>query len=273
MKPAQFEYLRPDTLAEATHLLSGDTDVIPISGGQSLIPLMNLRMATCGKLVDLGRLQELRACNETDTHVVIGAGVTHAMIEDGEAPDPANGMMRKAARHIAYRAIRCHGTIGGSAAMADPAADWPCILLALNATVVIVGKAGQRSLAMDDFLQGTYETALKSGEVIRSFEIPKLPESALTATSKVNRKTGAFADAFCAVVFNGAESCIAVAAIGTRAQCLKSASQALAMRAPIADINSCVARDVAALLPAKDAYLQHLHETNACRAVAEVLRS
>ena len=273
MKPANFDYLRPASLAEAAQILSASTDAMPVAGGQSLIPLMNLRMATCGQLVDLGHMTDLRQCQESATHVVIGAGVTHAMIEDGQVPDPSQGMMRKAVRHIAYRAVRCHGTIGGSVAMADPAADWPCILLALNATVVIAHKAGERRLAMDAFLKGTYETALASGDIIKAFEIPKLATTARTATSKVNRKTGAFADALCAVVQDGASSRICVAAVGTRAQILKSASQALASNATEQDINRAIAIDIAALLPRADAYLQHLHTTNACRAVAEVLRS
>ncbi len=273
MKPANFDYLRPSSLAEAAQFLSADADTMPIAGGQSLIPLMNLRMATCRNLVDLSRLTDLRVSCEGPGHVLIGAGVTHSMIEDGQVPDPSQGMMRKAARHIAYRAVRCHGTLGGSVAMADPAADWPCILLALNATVIITSKAGERRFAIDDFLKGTYETALKSGEFIRAFEIPKLAATARTATSKVNRKTGAFADALCAVVLDGKEARIAIAALGTRAHILTSASQALGAKAALTDLNQAIATDIAALLPKSDAYLQHLHETNARRAVAEVIRS
>jgi carbon-monoxide dehydrogenase medium subunit len=246
---------------------------MPIAGGQSLVPLMHLRMATCHQLIDLGHIGDLRTCHESPTHVVIGAGVTHAMIEDGKVPDPSWGLMRKAARHIAYRAVRCHGTIGGSVAMADPAADWPCILLALNATVLIAAKAGERRLSMDAFLKGTYETALERGEIIKAFETPKLASTARTATSKVNRKTGAFADAICAVVMNGASSRICVAALGTRAQILTSASQALGSHAAMPDLNRAIASDIAALLPKADAYLQHLHTTNTCKAVAEVLHS
>ena len=273
MKPANFAYLRPSSLAEATQFLAADADTMPIGGGQSLIPLMNLRMATCRQLVDLSRLTDLRIWSESARHVVIGAGVTHAMIEDGQVPDPSQGMMRKAAHHIAYRAVRCHGTIGGSVAMADPAADWPCILLALNATVIITSVSGERRLSMDEFLKGTYETALKSGEFIRAFEIPKLAATARTATSKVNRKTGAFADALCAVVLDGQDARIAIAALGTRAHILKSASQALGSKATVAELHRAIASDIAALLPKSDAYLQHLHETNARRAIAEVTRS
>jgi carbon-monoxide dehydrogenase medium subunit len=272
MKPASFSYQRPASLMEAAQILASDSDAVAISGGQSLVPLMNLRMSTCTQLVDLARLPDLRKSTETMTHVTLGAGVTHAMIEDGLVPDPTSGMMRKAARNIAYRAVRCHGTIGGSVAMADPAADWPCILLALDATVLLHRAAGERKLPINDFLRSTYETALQPGEIIAAFEIPKLSDAAQTATSKVNRKTGAFADAFAVAIRDGARSRVCIGAIGTRAQILVETSKSLVSNAHEQDLAQLVEADIAGLVDAEDAYKRHLHVTTTRRALAEVVR-
>ena len=273
MKPASFTYMRPSSVIEAAQVLASDQDAVPISGGQSLVPLMNLRMSNCSQLIDLAHLPDLQKSQETDTHVILGAGITHAMIEDGLVPDPAQGLMRRAARNIAYRAIRCHGTIGGSVAMADPAADWPCILLALDAQVLLRSATAERRLAMNEFLRSTYETALHSGEIIVAFEIPKLPDQAQTAISKVNRKTGAFADAFAAVVRHGARSRVCLAAIGTRAQILTETSKGLAEGLSENDLAHLVAKDVAGLVDPQDAYKKNLHITNTRRALAEVMKS
>lgn len=273
MKPSPLAYRRAETLDAALALLSnGAGDATPIAGGQSLTPLLNLRMAMCDTLVDIARLPELRETRDLGAAVFIGAGVTHAMIEDGAIPDPSNGLMRRAAAHIAYRAVRCHGTIGGSVAMADPAADWPCILLALDATAIVASTGGERRIAMDALLVGTYETSLRPGEIIRGFEIPKLPAGAATACSKINRKTGAFANSLAVAVRNGARTRVALAAAATRARLLPLVSSALAEdEASLQTLAPLVARDVAAILPEPDAYLQNLHEANVKRVLAEAL--
>jgi aerobic carbon-monoxide dehydrogenase medium subunit len=229
-----------------------------------------LRMTMCDTLIDIGGLSDMRQARDLGDRIFIGAGVTHAMIEDGLVADPSNGMMRRAAAHIAYRAVRCHGTIGGSVAMADPAADWPCILLALNATAVVVSSDAERRVAMDDLLVGTYETSLNVGELIAGFEIRKLPDSARAASSKINRKTGAFATSLAVAVRNGADSRVTLGAAGPRARILTRVSSALAKGDPVAAIGEHVAREVASLLPEPDAYLQNLHASNVMRVVAEV---
>ena len=144
MKPAIFAYCRAASVADALALLTAaDGDASLIAGGQSLGPLLNLRMSAAAQVIDIAALPELRQCRDFDDCIFIGAGVTHAQIEDGKIPNATHGFMQRAAGKIAYRAIRCHGTIGGSVAMADPAADWPCILLALDAAAVAAtGLAG-----------------------------------------------------------------------------------------------------------------------------------
>ncbi len=272
MKPAPFAYQRPSDLEAALAALAARQDSASlIAGGQSLVPLLNLRMTLCDALIDLGAIAELRATRDMGARIFIGAGVTHAMIEDGLVPDASNGLMRKAAAHIAYRAVRCHGTIGGSVAMADPAADWPCVLLALGATALLRGPAGDRIVDMDALLVGTYETSLQPGEIILGFEIDRLPTSARTAYVKSNRKTGAFATSLAVAVKTDTFARVTLGAASTRARILQATSAALAAGQDLATLEPIIARDVTSIMPQPDAYLQNLHETCVRRAIAEVL--
>ena len=145
MKAAPFEYIRPKSVAEASVALGRrGADTAAIAGGQSLMPMLNLRVALIDLLVDISRLDDLKIVTETPDSLWLGALTTHAAIEDGKAPDIFGGLMRRVAGQISYRAVRNHGTIGGSVALADPAADWPCCLIALDASVRIVGRNGVR---------------------------------------------------------------------------------------------------------------------------------
>ena len=138
MKAAAVDYVRPRTLAEAVDLLAhASVEAQVIAGGQSLLALMNLRVASPRLLIDIARLPELLEIVDHADAVVLGACVTHAAIEDGRVPDPSLGLMPRAAATLAYRAIRTRGTIGGSLALADPAAEWPAVLAALDAEVVL----------------------------------------------------------------------------------------------------------------------------------------
>ena len=140
MKAGAFDYVRPRTLAEAIELRAKPgRDVQLMAGGQSLMAMMNLRVAMPELVVDIGRLAELRTVSETSDAVSLGACVTHAAIEDGKVPDPSQGLMPKVASGISYRAIRTRGTIGGSLALSDPAAEWPTILAALDAQAMLCG--------------------------------------------------------------------------------------------------------------------------------------
>ena len=125
MKPVAFEYTRPTTLAAAAALL-GEPQVFSkaLAGGQSLGPMLNLRLAQPDLLIDITSIPELTAVADGPDHVELGACITHADIEDGRVPDPAGGLLRHVAGRIAYRAVRNRGTIGGSLTNADPSADW-----------------------------------------------------------------------------------------------------------------------------------------------------
>ena len=273
MKPAPFAYIRPASLDDALRLLAGAGESMPIAGGQSLVPLLALRMSSPERLIDIGRLDALRKVAENATSVTIGAGITHAEIEDGHVPDPANGLMRRIAGGIAYRAIRNQGTIGGSVALADPAADWPSCLTALRATVRIVGPNGERTMLVTELIEGVFATALGRGELIVGFDIPKLPPAARVGFAKVARKTGAFAMSLAIVVVDGGTARIVLGGAGTRPLMLSSTAQAFtavdAVDAVDGSLRAAIAHDLDAIHTEVDAYARRLHTATILRAIAE----
>ena len=201
MKAARFEYERPADIERAIQLLaSADREAKILAGGQSLGPMLNLRLATPELLVDVTRIPELNRVESEHDTVVLGACVTHAAIEDRRVPDGTHGIMPRVARGIAYRAVRNRGTVGGSLAHADPAADWIVCLAALGAEVVAVGAGGRRSIAVSELVVGAFETSLRSGEMIESVRIPRPSARASWGFYKVTRKEGKFADAMAAVL-------------------------------------------------------------------------
>jgi carbon-monoxide dehydrogenase medium subunit len=273
MKPAPFDYTRASSIGEAIKLIAaGEGDVVPIAGGQSLVPLLALRMTSPERLVDIGRIAALRQHSESASHVTIGAGVTHADIEDGRVPDPANGLMRRIAANIAYRAVRNQGTIGGSIALADPAADWPACLIALQARARIAGPKGERSMLVEELIDGIYSTKLARGELIVAFDIPKLGASARTGVAKVARKTGAFAMSLAIAVHDGAGAAtrVVLGGAGSRPVCLTQTSDLLRGKA-IADsaLRDAVAHDLDSVDGELDGYARRLHTATVLRAVAE----
>lgn len=211
MKPVAFDYARPATLADAYAVLrQGDGEAKPVSGCQSLGPMLNLRLARPGQLVDLRRLPALREVTESPDAVGFGAGLPHAAFEDGLVPDPALGMMRHVAGGIAYRAVRNRGTIGGSIAHADPAADWISSLLALDARLQIGNGKTSRLAGIDAFMQGGFSTDLADDELIERIIVPRLSADARWSYYKICRKTGEFAKAIGAVVCDPARGVIRV---------------------------------------------------------------
>ena len=195
MKPAPFEYRRPATLDEALRALGANPEAKVMAGGQTLGPMLNLRLAQPAEIVDITRIADLAQVSEETEAVVLGATVTHAAIEDGRTPDLAGGFLRRVAAGIGYRAVRTRGTIGGSLVHADPAADWLSALSALGAEVVIAGPRGDRRVAVQRFVRGALETELGSGEIVCAIRIPKYAEQARFGYHKICRKQGEFADA------------------------------------------------------------------------------
>ena len=194
MKPARFEYERPADIAGAIALLQREDIVVKIiAGGQSLGPMLNLRLAQPDLLVDITGIAELKRVEENSDAIVVGACVTHSDMEDARVPDVTHGALPAVARGIAYRAVRNRGTIGGSLAHADPSADWVASLAAIGADVLIRGPAGRRSLAIADFVTGVFEVALASGEMVEGVRIPRLSPTARWGYYKICRKTGELA--------------------------------------------------------------------------------
>jgi carbon-monoxide dehydrogenase medium subunit len=169
MYPASFRYYRPATLQEALSILQQEPEARPLAGGQSLIPAMKLRLMAPAALVDLGRLQDLRGMSREGGWWRIGAMTTHREIEFSGPP-----LLAEVAHVIADPAVRNRGTIGGSLAHADPAADYPAAILALEATIRAVGANGERAIPAHEFFQGMFTTSLMPGELITGIEVREL---------------------------------------------------------------------------------------------------
>lgn len=246
-------------------------DATVLAGGQSLLPLLSLRMGNAERLIDISRLAELRRTKSESAHVTIGAAVTHAEIEDGLVPDPGRGLMQRVASHIAYRAVRNQGTVGGSVAMADPAADWPLCFMALDAVVVIADAQRERREPVAEFVQDVYTTSLAPGELIVAFEIPWLDEKARTGVAKIARKSGAFAMSQAIAILNdgGRPSRVYLAGADSRAIRLAETSAVLAADVTEAALRSAIAEDLARTQAASDDYALRLHTAGVLRAVRE----
>ena len=201
MKPAAFDYERPGSLDEAVELLAEPGVVSKaMAGSQSLGPMLNLRLAQPELLVDLTAIGELRAVSEDKSYVDIGACITHADIEDGRVPDVTRGLLGSVARRIAYRAVRNRGTVGGSLAHADPAADWVSVFPLLGAHILVQGRRTARTIAAEDLMVSSFVTVLQSDEVICAIRVPRLSLRAKWGFCKFNQKAGEFAHAIGAVL-------------------------------------------------------------------------
>jgi carbon-monoxide dehydrogenase medium subunit len=273
MKPAEFEYVRPNRLADAIDLLakaSGEAQVM--AGGQSLVVMMNMRVASPDLVIDIGRLEELRAVSETADHVSLGACITHAAVEDELVPDPSRGLMPSVASQLAYRAVRTRGTIGGSLALGDPAADWPAVMVALDAEVLLRGPLGSRSVAAVDFGVGIYETVRAPDEIVESIRIPKLSAHARWGYRKFCRKSGEFASSIAAVVRDPARNYgrVVLGAVDGPPIVLKRASQ-LVLKGEASEWEQAIAEDLTSHAQAFDDFQSSLHAAMTVRALRQVL--
>lgn len=175
MIAADFQYHRPQTLQEAQQLLAKNPDAKLLAGGQSLIPLMKLRLAQPAQVVDLGRVAELRGIREENGAIVIGAMTTHQEIESSDLLQTKCPLLAQTASRIGDMQVRNLGTIGGSAAHADPAADYPAALLALEAEFAVSGPNGQRTIKAADFFTDMLTTALQAGEILTAIRVAPTP--------------------------------------------------------------------------------------------------
>jgi carbon-monoxide dehydrogenase medium subunit len=205
MKPVAFDYERPVTLADAATLLGQSSGFAKIlAGGQSLGAMLNLRLAQPDLLVDITSIPELTTATDAGDHLEIGACVTHADIEDGRVADHFGGLLRHVAGRIAYRAVRNRGTIAGSIAHADPAADWLSALALIDAKAVVWSRGGIRTIPVADLVVSSFTTVLKPDDLIQSIHVPKLSAEARWGFYKFSQKAGEFAHAIGGVLHDPA---------------------------------------------------------------------
>ncbi|NRQ34916.1 xanthine dehydrogenase family protein subunit M [Nonomuraea sp. NN258] len=174
MIPAQFDYVRPGSIEEACRALAADEDAKVLAGGQSLLPLLRMRLAYPSTLVDVGRLPGLMGVHDRGDHVFIGALATHDEVMRSGVINADCPLIAKAAAAVADPAVRHRGTFGGSLAHADPASDLPAVVLALDGVLVTASERGEREIPAAEFFVDYLETALRPGEILVGVRVPKL---------------------------------------------------------------------------------------------------
>lgn len=240
MKPAPFEYRRPETVEEVIHLLAeyGDEAKL-LAGGQSLIPTMNFRLAQPAMLIDLNTVEGLDGLDAGDDGSLrMGAMVRQAMAEKSALVAERVPLLAETLPYVAHAQIRNRGTIGGNLAHADPRSELPAVMLALAASVTVRGPDGERSIGARDFFAGFFETALEEGELLTEVVLPPAVEGGGQAFLEVSRRLGDYAmvGVAASVVCDGAGRCdqasIALLSVGSRPMLAGRASACLVGERP-----------------------------------------
>jgi CO/xanthine dehydrogenase FAD-binding subunit len=257
MKPAPFEYFRPRSLDEALSLLAEHgADAKPLAGGQSLIPAMNFRLATPSVIVDLNAIPELSYVAHLEGGGVNIGGMTRQRnLERNPVLAERVPLITETMPYIAHPAIRNRGTIGGSLAHADPAAELPAVMLALDAKLTITSTSGVRVVSAPDFFVGLFSTAIQPGELLTQIQIPAFGPGSGFAFQEMSRRHGDFAlvGVAAAVQLDGEERCsaarIALLSVGDRPALADQAAAALVGHRPSADLiraaaNAAATRDI-----------------------------
>jgi len=194
MKARNFRYVRPASLQEAYRVLAeAGGEAVPIAGGQSLLAGLNMRLSSPKVLVDIGNLAELTGQSYADGTVRLGALTRHRDLLSSAIVRAHLPLLAEAAPHIGHIAIRNRGTIGGSLAYADPAAELPACAVALGATLVLGSAKGERQVKAEDFFKGLFETDLRAGELIVEVKFPEVPTGTSTGFAELSRRHGDFA--------------------------------------------------------------------------------
>jgi carbon-monoxide dehydrogenase medium subunit len=212
--PGPFSYHRPKTIHEAASLLAqhGEEGRV-LAGGQSLIPMMKLRLATPEHLIDLAAIGDLKGIERSGNTLVIGAMTTQAALIGSRAVTDMAPLIREASLQVADPQVRYIGTLGGNVANGDPGNDMPAVMMCLDASYKLVSQAGTRSIKARDFYEGTYATALRPGEILTAIEIPLPPAGHGYAYEKLKRKIGDYATAAAGVILTTRGDKIATCAI------------------------------------------------------------
>lgn len=194
MKPAPFVHVAPGSLAEVVALLAEHApDARPLAGGQSLVPVMNFRLSRPSVLIDLNRVPELAYIRDDGTHLTVGAMTRQRTLENSDLVRKAAPLLHAATLNIGHLPIRSRGTIGGSLSNADPAAEDPAVVLALDCVMVLHGPSGERRVAAADFFEGVLATATGPDELLVAIEVPKAPANSGSAFVEIARRHGDFA--------------------------------------------------------------------------------
>ena len=281
MIPAQFDYETPSTLSEAIALLGQHPDDAKIlAGGHSLIPAMKLRLATPQILVDLGRIKDLSYIREENGQIRIGAMTTHYQLEASDRLREICPLLPECAAQIGDVQVRNKGTIGGSLAHSDPAADWPAAAIALSAEMVAVSANGERVIKADDFFVDMLTSSLEAGEILREIRINTPSGRFGQAYLKVPQPASGFAVVGVAVNLtrdgNGACESIGVAITGAASKAYRASGVENAIRGNALDEQTIAAAashatdgvSVNGDLYASEAYRTHLAEVYTRRAIA-----
>jgi carbon-monoxide dehydrogenase medium subunit len=277
-----FDYQRPATLEEAVRLLRNSRDAKVLAGGHSLLPLIKLGLAQPRTLVDIGRLAELRDIRATDGEIAIGALVTHQTVCDDETIRTRLTALAEAAESVGDLQVRSRGTIGGSLAHADPAADDPAPVLAFDATLRAVGPRGERTIKATEFFTGAFETALAPDEILAEIRIPLSSGRTGSAYEWFPHPASHFAIAGVAVVVTLADGRVGRAAIGVTgaaASPYRASAAERALAGTMGDPQAIVAaaakaaEGITALadLVASAEFRVHLVEVHARRAITRAL--
>lgn len=280
MKPPPFAYERPQDIEHVLALLAEHGDEAKVlAGGQSLVPVLNLRLSYPAILLDVGDISELRDAR-FGGGAQLGATVTHSAIEDDTVPDPSRGLLPHVAHGIGYRAIRNRGTVGGSLVHADPSAEWPVVMSALGAEVVVRSQRAERSIPVRDLYRGHFTTTIEPDELVIRVDVPSVGPRMRWGFHKQARKVGEFAESLAVALLShdaegevdgldlwlGAAADVPVRVEGL-ADILRSESHATRDRA--------IQAHVAGVLPGaqtpEERYLRHLHGIAACRAIGQAL--
>lgn len=193
MIPTAFEYIAPATLDEALSALSSREDAKILAGGHSLIPTMKLRLASPSCLIDIGQISDLAYIRESGSQILIGAGTTHYLVESSSLLKQRCPLLPETAASIGDVQVRNRGTIGGSLAHADPAADWPAAILAAGGEIKLKSSQGERIVKIEDFFVDMMTTAMQPKEILTEIRIPTPPARTGSAYEKVKQPASGFA--------------------------------------------------------------------------------
>jgi carbon-monoxide dehydrogenase medium subunit len=257
--PATFSYHRPKSIAEATSLLAQHSDEARVlAGGQSLIPMMKLRLAAPEHLIDLGGIAELKGVQRNGNTLVVGATTTQHELQQSKIALDAAPILREASLLIADPQVRYVGTLGGNIANGDPGNDMPAVMICLDATYRVVGHGGVQTIKARDFYEGIYATALKPDQIVTAVEIPVPPTGHGWAYEKLKRKVGDYATAAAGVILTVrggkvASCAIALSNLADRALLAADAAAAVVGSAVDKDALAAAARAARAIMaPASD---------------------